>query len=430
MTWSLILSLALLGQSAPAAEKDPALEELAAKVTKLVKQLDDEELARREAAEKGLVELGYKALDLLPATTIRTSAETKERLGRVRRQLELALAESAAKPTLVTLKGDMRLSEAIAAITKQTKNNIVDYRSEQNQQETDPIVKVDFKDTPFWEALDKVFDEAGMTLYAYSGKESSLAMVARAVDTELPRSGRAAYAGRFRFEGLNVVAARDLRNPANHGLRLTYEASWEPQLKPIVLIQPLDQIVALSEDGKPLVVAGTEGSEEVAIRGTETVAEFEVNLQLPPRDVQKIASLQGKMTAIVPGKVETFEFADVMKAKNQVQRRAGVAVVLEEVRKNNDIYELRMRVEFDKAANALESHRGWIFDNPAALFAPDGTEISPDSYEETRRESNIVGIAYLFALEDEPKGYKFVYKTPAAIMKLPVEFELKNIELP
>ncbi|HTN77558.1 MAG TPA: hypothetical protein VL096_20005, partial [Pirellulaceae bacterium] len=282
----------------------------------------------------------------------------------------------------------------------------------------------------FWEALDKVFDEAHLTLYHYSGREKELAMVNRPAESELPRFGRAAYAGRFRFEGKAINASRDLRNPANHSLRLTLEANWEPTLKPIVLIQPLDQLVATSDTGKPLVIDGSEGALEIAVEGTSTAAEFDVNLQLPPRDVKQIASLQGKLTAIVPGKVETFEFTDITAAKNVVQRRAGVAVVLEEVRKNEDVYEVRMRVEFDKAANALESHRPWVFDNPAMLFNTAGEEISFDGLEETRRESNVAGIAYKFVLDEAPKGYKFVYKTPAAIMKLPVEYEIKGIELP
>jgi hypothetical protein len=426
MTWSLILSLALIGQ-APVAESP---DELSAQVQKLVRQLDDEELARREAAEEALVELGPQALDLLPENTPRTSAETKERLGRVRRQLEIALAESIALPTMVTLEGEMLLSEAIAAITKQTGNNIVDYRSEFNQQATDPKIKVSFKETPFWEALDRVFDEAGMTLYPYSGRENALAMVSRAAGSELPRFGRAAYAGRFRLEGTSIVASKDLRNPANHNLRLSLELTWEPSLKPIVLIQPIDQLIALDNQGQPLVIAGSDGTLEIGVEGTVAAADFDINLQLPSRDVKQIASLQGKMTAIVPGKIETFEFENISTAKNVVQRRAGVAVVLEGVHKNGDVYDVRMRVEFDKAANALESHRPWVFDNVAYLLTPDGEQLSYDGLEETRRESNIAGIGYKFVLEDEPKGFKFVYKTPAAIMKVPVEYELKNIELP
>lgn len=427
MIGSLIVSLALLMQAGEAA---PAADELATQVQRLVRQLDDEQLARREAAEKGLVELGPKALSLLPPNSPRLTAEMRERLGRVRRQLEIALAESAAEPTRVTLSGSMKLSEALAAIEKQTGNAVFDYRGDFGQEGTNPTIELDLKDVSFWEALDKVFDEATMTLYHYSGRENALAMVARAAESELPRFGRAAYAGRFRLEGTSIVASRDLRNPSNHSLRLTLEVTWEPSLNPIVLIQPLDQLVALDEDGRPLVIEGTDGALEIAVEGKATATEFDINLQLPPRDAQKIASLQGKMTAIVPGRVETFEFENITAAKNVVQRRGGVAVVVEQTRKNDELWEVRMRVEFDKAANALESHRPWVFDNPAMLVAPDGTEYSYDGLEETRRESNIAGVSYKFVLDEEPKGYKFVYQTPAAIMKLPVEFELKNIELP
>jgi hypothetical protein len=44
---------------------------------------------------------------------------------------------------------------------------------------------------------------------------------------------------------------------------------------------------------------------------------------------------------------------------------------------------------------------------------------------------NEVGLSYKFDLEGAtPAGHKFVYRTPAAVIKIPVEFELKNIELP
>jgi hypothetical protein len=426
MTWSLILSLALWGQAAAA--QPPS--ELESQVQRLVRQLDDDELARREAAEKKLVELGPQALDLIPPDTPRTSAEAKERLARVRRQLENVLAQSIALPTRVTLTGEMPLSAALAAISKQTGNTIVDYRLEFNQQATDPQLQLNLKEMPFWEALDHVLDEAGMTLYPYSGKEHALAMVSRAAESELPRYGRAAYAGRFRLEGTSIVASRDLRNPANHNLRLSLELTWEPSLKPIVLLQPLAQLVALDENGHSLMVEGSDGTLEIGIEGAAAAADFDINLQLPKRDVQKIASLQGKMTAIVPGKVETFEFKDITTLKDSVQRRGGVAVVFEGIRKNGDVYDLRMRVEFDKAANALESHRPWILDNVAYLVTPDGQQLSYDGLEETRRESNVAGTGYKFVLDKEPQGYSFVYKTPAAIMKVPVEYELKNIELP
>jgi hypothetical protein len=39
-------------------------------------------------------------------------------------------------------------------------------------------------------------------------------------------------------------------------------------------------------------------------------------------------------------------------------------------------------------------------------------------------------MAYYFDLEDGPQGLTFVYKTPAVVTLLPVEYELKDLELP
>ena len=47
-------------------------------------------------------------------------------------------------------------------------------------------------------------------------------------------------------------------------------------------------------------------------------------------------------------------------------------MTVESCRKNGDIYDVSMRVRFDKAANALESHRGWIYNNECYLLDPKG----------------------------------------------------------
>lgn len=89
-----------------------------------------------------------------------------------------------------------------------------------------------------------------------------------------------------------------------------------------------------------------------------------------------------------------------------------------------------MALRFDDAANALESHRGWVYQNEAYLTDKDGKKLENVGFQATRQETNEVGVAYLFDLPDGPEGCKFVYKTPALVLQLPVEYELKDIELP
>jgi hypothetical protein len=109
-----------------------------------------------------------------------------------------------------------------------------------------------------------------------------------------------------------------------------------------------------------------------------------------------------------------------------------VTVTVEQCRKNGDIYDVNMRVRFDKASNALESHRGWIYNNECFLTDPQGQRIENAGLEATLLDVNEVGLSYKFDLGDAgtPAGHKFVYRTPAAILRLPVEFELKEIDLP
>jgi len=186
----------------------------------------------------------------------------------------------------------------------------------------------------------------------------------------------------------------------------------------------------VDETGKPVGVPGHDGSLEVPVQNGVSAAEMDIPLVLPDRAVKRIASFKGKLTALVPGPIETYEFPKLVDTKDVEQRKGGVTVILQTVRKNVDVHEVRILVRFDKAANALESHRGWIYNNEAYLIDADGKVLEHGGFETTRQETNEVGVAYKFPLKADLSGYTFVYKTPAAIVKMPVEYELKNIELP
>ena len=115
------------------------------------------------------------------------------------------------------------------------------------------------------------------------------------------------------------------------------------------------------------------------------------------------------------GKVETFRFADLLKGK-QEKRIAAATVTLDEVRKNGDSWEVFVRLRFDDAGDALESHRNWVLQNEAYLEDAAGKPIQPDSMETTLRTKNEIGVGYVFALPELPKNAAFVYKTPGMVV--------------
>jgi hypothetical protein len=399
-------------------------------VRQLIRELDAGQKARREEAEKKLLALGAKALDYLPENTDRLSAEAGQRLDRVREKLEKSAAENSIEQTVITLAGDKPLSEVLATIEKQTGNKIVDLREEFGQEVGDPKLKVDFKETPFWPVLDQVLDDAELTIYPYGSEQGGLGITSRG-ESLLPRRGTAIYSGAFRIEGTQFIAQRDLRDPKSRMLSLTLEAAWEPRLRPIVVSQASTAVTAVDDNGEPIAVSGSAGDMQFPIDNDMRSVEIPIQFESPERNVRRIASLKGKLTAMLPGRIETFRFANLDKTKRVDRKRAGVTVSLESVRKNGAVWEVRVLLSFDKATGALESHlsTGWVSNNYAALEGPDAQIVQHAGLETTRETETDVGVAYYF---DVPslKGHTLIYKTPTAIVSLPVEYELKDLDLP
>jgi hypothetical protein len=417
------------GKNAPAdAAADKA--NLADLVRQLIRDLDASQKSRREEAEKKLVALGVKALDYLPENTDRLSAEAGQRLNRVRENLEKNAAESSLEPATVTLSGEKKLSEVLAAIEQQTGNKIVDLRSEFGQDVGDPDLKVDFDKTPFWPAMDKVLDDAELTIYPYASEQGGLGITSRG-ESRLPRHGLAIYSGAFRIEGTTFIAQRDVRDPMSHKLELTLEAAWEPRLRPIVITQPGAAVAAVDDQGQPILVSPGMGDMQFPIDSEQKSVEIPLQFDLSEGNARRIASLKGKLIAMLPGRIETFRFANLDKTKRVDRKRAGVTVALDSVRKNGAVWEIRILMIFDKATGALESHlsTGWVTTNFAALEGPNKQSIPYAGLETTRETETEVGVAYYFDVPNL-KGHTFVYKTPTAIVSLPVEYELKDLDLP
>ncbi len=430
--------LLLLGSLLAGQIETPAADEAKAEVRRLVRQLDAPELARRNAAEAELLKRGPAVLDLLPQPDDHASAEVRQRLGRIRQKLQQAAAEATAKSTTVSLRADaMPLAEVLAALQRQSGNKIVDDREKNGQPADNPALKVAFDKTPFWPALDRALDQAGLTVYPF-GEQAALAVVALPSGAapggkRVARAGHACYSGPFRFEPVRILARRDLRaadGESGESLVVGVEAMWEPRLRIIGLTQRMADVTAVDDRGRSLPVADRDAVLEIAPGGNAPAVRLELPLRLPSRQSQRIAALKGKLMAMIAGKTETFCFAKLAGAKDVEQRIAGVTVTLEEVRKNNDAWEVRILVRFDDAGDALASHRNWIFNNEAFLEGADGKPIAFDTYETTRQGKNEVGVAYIFNPDQPLDNLKFVYKTPGVIITTGFDYELKDIRLP
>ena len=426
----LLLIGVVVGQATTAVDEDLQID-----VRRAVRQLDARTLDERNEAEAKLIEMGPKILDLLPPDTARTSAEVRERLGRVRQKLQQQAAEFSTQASQITLDAqNMPLLDILAEFEKQSGNKLIDHRPQFGQQATNPTLSLQFSKTPFWQALDETLQKAGLTIYPF-GEEKALHLVAavngNAIGSQLtPHTGRVAYSGPFRIEPTVIQAQRDLRRRELGALRLNLEIIWEPRVSPISLRQRLAEVKAVDQQGNPLPVENVQAELEVPTSSNRAASNLILPFELPPRSATEIASLQGTIHAMIPGKIETFKFDNLIDAKDVEKRVAGVTVTLQQVRRNNQLWEVRMLARFDRAGQALESYQGWVFENPAYLETADGKRVDFDTMETTRQTENEVGVAYLFVLDEPPAKMKFVYKTPGVIVDTKFDYELKNIPLP
>jgi hypothetical protein len=435
-----IMLLSLVGITARAAEDRPkpgdANPQLEPQIGRLVGQLNDDRAAERDAAEKQLLELAGTSTDQsdrflshLPKDSDQMPLAVRDRLARIRQQVEQRVSKSATSGTTITLAAkNMPLAEVFKAIEKQTGNKFIDNRDEAEPGQKGPSISIDLKGEPFWSAVDQILDQAQLGIYSYGG-EDALSIVARGND-DSPRRGRANYQGPFRMEILEVQAQRNLRQPKQTSLKLQLEVAWEPRLRPIALSQPVADVRATTDAGSQLAISQPDAVQDVEVPNGTQAAEIVLPFELPARDVKKISMLHGKLHALVPGRHVKFQFDDLTKAAGKTQRLGSVQVTLDDVRKNGAVWEVHMRFALDEANGALQSHRNWVFQNLSYLVDKDGKRIENAGLETTRQTPNEVGVAYLFDVPDGLDGLSWVYETPAAIVDLPVEYEVKDIELP
>ncbi len=415
---------------------------LAAKVAKLLEQLDAPRLADRDAAEKALVALGPSALDVLPRGDAKLSAEVKQRLTRVRRQLELAFAKSAAKASLVSLADAQRpLSEVIAALAQQSGNPLLDGRASSDPgapPPPDPSIRLTFDETPFWQALDRTLDAANCSLLirdAAATEPLKLVVVPRS-DGEHPRGQRAVYRGPLRFDLVDVAIKRDApaADDASGLLRVVLETAWEPRLRPIAFSLSAGDLTATDDQERPLAIATPQAKWGTTSLGGQGSMRLSLPLISPQDDARSFA-LHGRMTALLPGENVVFRFSDLSakqpNAKTTAAQKIGDATVrLESFRRQDDRWEARFRVIYDNPQESVQSHFDWLYKSRAALTLGEARR-EPVEYDAQAAEEGVVA-RYAFAAQegDDPANFSLLYTTPAVILSLPYEFNFQNIPLP
>lgn len=334
-------------------------------------------------------------------------------------------------PSTVTLQLDnVPIWDAIRELEKLSGNKFVDWPREQGgpASATAARVSCDFTDTPFWVAVDELLDGAVLDVHGQSGN-AALALFPRQRGG-VERIGRAAYDGPFRIEALDIQSQRNLRRPTESGLLLQLQIAWEPRLRPIALTQNAADLEASIGDIVSLTPQHPDAVYNAEVACGSQMVDIVLPFQLPPRTAPAISSLRGKLWALVPGRQAKFQFDTLAEAAGKSQRDADVEIIVDKVFKNDEIWELHMRMKLAESNHALESHRGWAFENRSYLVDAKGDVLENVGLETLSEGEQEIGVAYFFDVPNGLDGLTWVYETPVDMAETEVDYELRDIALP
>lgn len=426
----------LLGWGPPAAQaqSDAALRD---RVRQLVERLDSPDAQTRDAASQGLIKIGPRVAPFLPEPAAVKNADLKARLDKVRQALEKAGSEVDGKASLVTLTGKgLRLSEALAQLQKQSGNAITDMREQLGAEVTNPALDLDIQGKPFLEALDMVAGQAGVGLTFFTGDGTIGLAGGPAMETPgetkpaKPTKPLVRYTGPFRIELKQMGLVRDYQSGASSA-NLQLELSWEPRLRPMLLVLKAESIRVLDDRGRAIKPRVAMESDEIVVRPENPVAEINLNLDAPDRSATRIASLKFKAEITIPAGLKTFTFKKLDQA-NVVQKQGEVGVTLKGLEVDEQVWKVNVELAYPGEGPAFESYRQGLFNNRVWLLRGDGSRFAQNGgFSNTASDGGKLGFEYLFVdAPGKPGDYGLVYETPSKVVSLPIDFEIHDVELP
>ncbi|MCI0379497.1 MAG: hypothetical protein L0215_17960 [Gemmataceae bacterium] len=286
---------------------------------------------------------------------------------------------------------------------------------------------------PFWEALDRISQQAGCAISLYE-PEGGVALI-----DGKPRDVPTYYQGIFRIANKRTVLSRD-EGTDQHSCTVTLEVAWEPRNEPLFLdVGPMRARFA-ADDKKKELTASVSGSGKMAVAG-RTAVEMEVRLPAPDRTAPKLASLEGSLKALGPGKMLTFVFGDLKPPAQGKpaphQMRDGVRVSLTHIKPRSDSLSVHVLIENPKGTPQFESYQSWLDNNRIHLEKGEGDRKQvitlPFGAEEELgpRSALQAKMGYHFSpAPGDLEGWKLVYRTPGPMVEMDVPFQLKDLRLP
>ncbi len=325
---------------------------------------------------------------------------------------------------LATIQGARPLADALRMLADQTGEAVADHMGE-----PDPVVDVDLRDVPFWDALDALADKAGgrVDLHARDG----FAVAPRPAGWHPPPVSRS---GLFRTSLGTITAKLDLETDART-CTASVEVAWPPHALPIVLETRPHNLRVLDDAGRALPV-GSPSSSLAPVDGRNSLT-FDVSLPPVGRDVKSLSSVEGEFYAVAPTKMLTFSLGPLDAAPGDSRlaaKQVGVECEVSKVTAEDDHWSVEITLRYPEGNVKLDSYQSWVVNNEIYLEDKNGDRFPSSTYLLEESSSDHAVLTYHFSDKDRIKrglgDWKVVYRTPALVVKVPVPFRFQNVRLP
>jgi len=399
-------------------------------------QLKSANFDERDEAEAEIIKLGSSALDHIADPSEDFEEDFNKRLIRIRKTLEKVAVQEAISPSKITLSGEMTLKQAFAKVKSQT-GNVIALAEGYDPAFLEKKITLDLKDASFWTAFTDILSRGGLDSNMYGGVPGQATVIPRApVDPAMvdkavaaPKKAPLDESGIFRLRVTNVSSARNLLKPELDYTQVNLEIQWEPRLTPISIDMPLSKIKVFDEDGNELKVSNPEQVISGLVQPGINQVEMALVLENVDRDIKKIGEVTGRLDCILPGRREKFRFPPIGEIEgNPKLSKAGITVQYLGVEENEDLFAVGLLVSMETEGEEMQSHLGWIYDNPLFLINDAGQKEPSIGHQGGGVDETGVQIQYFYV--DDPQKLGLLYESPGAIVPLPAEFGLKDIPLP
>jgi hypothetical protein len=432
----LLGTLLLLSSAArPGLSADkPAPAELKEKVKGLVEQLGDKD--KQEDAFAELIQLGPDVLPYLPTSKAKLNDRQKAALAGVRKLLREKQIERDLAPKLVTIDGEMPLSQLLAELEKQTGIKVEDRREAE-----DTKIKLKLNKVTFWQALDAIAKEADARVNYFR------AQIGLEKRPEGYVNAPVAYNGLFRATVRRITAQRLLESE-NSNYTADVEIAWEPRFRPFRVDAVPGDFTIQDDKGRKITVAdnaaGDEPRKNSRSVGHPNYILMEVPLGSLDRASSKLGLLKLPLKFVGPTRMETFAFdkslAEIKKDTKGVELiQEGVMVRVSVTDLARDHWTVVMYVEHPADGPQFESFESeWLLRNEILLknkndggtFPNNGGYNVDSAGNRGRVEYNFVDSRQKKMIRGNPEDWTVQYKVPGLIVELPGAFEFKDVPLP